>query len=38
MTNGGNDAQVDAVNLENMLHGISDDSAVAGELDASAVV
>jgi len=28
----GNDEQLSAVNLENMLRGISDDSAVAGEL------
>jgi len=32
MTNGGSDAQLDAVDLENMLRGISDHSAVPGEL------
>jgi len=32
MTNGGSDARLDAVDLENMLRGISDHSAVAGEL------
>ena len=32
MTNGGSDARLDAVDLENMLRGISDHSAVHGEL------
>jgi len=32
MTNGGSDARLDAVDLENMLHGISDHSAVPGVL------
>ena len=32
MTNGGSDARLDAVDLENMLRGISDHSAVPGEL------
>jgi len=32
MTNGGNDAQLDAVDLENKLRGMYDHSAVTGEL------
>ena len=32
MTNGGSDARLDAVDLENMLRGISDHSAVPGVL------
>jgi len=32
MTNGGSDARLDDVDLENNLHGISDHSAVPGEL------
>ena len=32
MTNGGSDARLDAVDLENMLRGISDHSAVPGKL------